>query len=369
MLLERADINPNQAETNDGRAPLSLAAERGYEGVVKMLLERADINPNQETKYGPTPLSLAAEKGNEGVVKMLLEREDLNPNQADTKYGRTPIGLAAAKRHKGVVRTLLERADVNPNQADTKYGRTPVCSAAAKGHEGVVRMLLKRADVNPDQADIEYGRTPLAWAAWCGHSGIVKMLLEREDVSSTTLDNYSQIPLSLALFEGHDEVVKILLGWDNVNSDPVARRSRTFFLPSGVPRNEHAMEMRSNGDDPNIDISDLTGRPALSSPDCDKQEVVWGLDDSVSKSRDRDLSSAELPVSRLSSVGPLKPRRPPKTTGTHPSASQSILSLAVDRRFIISSFICLFAFILYILPSPSLDVFSFRKPLSSERLV
>ena len=129
------------------------------------------------------------------------------------------------------------------------------------------------------------------------------------------------------------------------------------------------MEMRSRSDDPNTDISDLADQSALPSADRDKQEVIWDLKDPLSKSRDSDLSSGEL--SRLSqppSVVPLKPQHPPKTTGTHPSASHSILSFAVDQRFIISSLICLFAFLLYILPSSSLDIFSFRKYYPREGL-
>jgi ankyrin repeat protein len=67
-----------------------------------MLLERKDVNPNQaDTEYGRTPLSWAAENGHEGVVKMLLERKDVNPNQADTEYGRTPLSWAAERGHEG----------------------------------------------------------------------------------------------------------------------------------------------------------------------------------------------------------------------------------------------------------------------------
>ena len=73
-----------------------------------MLLEREDVNPDKpDTKYGQTPLSWAASKGHEVVVKMLLEREDVNPNQPDTKYGRTPPSWAAENEHEGVVNMLL----------------------------------------------------------------------------------------------------------------------------------------------------------------------------------------------------------------------------------------------------------------------
>ena len=75
-----------------------------------MLLERGDVNPNQaDTRYGRTLLSWAAEKGNEGIAKMILERGDVNPKQADTTYGRTPLSWAAENGHEGIVKILLER--------------------------------------------------------------------------------------------------------------------------------------------------------------------------------------------------------------------------------------------------------------------
>ena len=193
MLLERENVNPDQADTKYGQTPLSWAAEGGHEGVVKMLLEREDVNPDQpDTYYGQTPLSWAAANGHEGVVKMLLERRDVNPNQADIKYGRTPLWWATKGRYEGVVKIVLEREGVNPNQPDTEYGRTPLWWAAEKGYEGIVKMLLERGEVNPDQADTECGWTPLSLAAANRHKGIVKILFERKDVRTFMPDNMNQ---------------------------------------------------------------------------------------------------------------------------------------------------------------------------------
>jgi len=43
MLLERKDINPDQADTRFGWTPLSWAAENGHKGVVKMIMQWNDV--------------------------------------------------------------------------------------------------------------------------------------------------------------------------------------------------------------------------------------------------------------------------------------------------------------------------------------
>ena len=122
--MKEWDVN---ADDCMGMTALNWASGRGHSDVVKILLERADVNPDQgDTEYGQTPLSWAAERGHEEIVKMLLGREDINPNQADTEYGRAPLSWAAVKGHEGIVRIFLAREDVDPNQADTFYSRTPL---------------------------------------------------------------------------------------------------------------------------------------------------------------------------------------------------------------------------------------------------
>ena len=216
LLLEREDVNPNATEDVCGCTALSWALESGYVGVVKMLLERKDVNPDYVDHSSKTPLLWAAENGHEGIVKMLLERKDVHPDLADTEYGETPLSWAAENGHEGVVKILLERKDVNPDHVDDS-GKTPLLWAAKNGHEGVVKMLLERKDVNPDHADTHYGKTSLLWAAENGHEGIVKMLLERKDVNPGHVDHYGETPLSWAAENGRERVVKMLSERKDVN--------------------------------------------------------------------------------------------------------------------------------------------------------
>ena len=268
MLLEREDVNPNQADTNCGKTPLSWAAEKGHSGVVKMLLEREDVNPSQvDTMFGRTPLSRVAQNGYSGVVKMLLEREDVNPDQVDTKYGITPLWWAAENGHEGVVKMLLEREDVNPNQPDTWSGRTLLSWAAGNGHSGIVKMLLEQKGVNPNQADPESSQTPLSRAAESGYEGVVKILLEREDVNPNQAEAmFDRTPLSRAAQNGHSGVVKMLLGREDVNPNQVDTIfGRTPLLWAAISGNEGVVKILLEREDVNPNQADtMFGRTPLS---------------------------------------------------------------------------------------------------------
>jgi ankyrin repeat protein len=71
-----------ESKDEDGRTPLSLAAEKGHESVIKQLIERgADLE--SKDKYGLTPLSWAAENGHEAVVKKRADLDLKDNEEAD----------------------------------------------------------------------------------------------------------------------------------------------------------------------------------------------------------------------------------------------------------------------------------------------
>jgi len=361
ILLEREGVNPDQPDTNYGQTPLSLAAGKGHESIVKILLEREGVNPDQpDTRYGRTPLSWAAENGHEGIVKILLEREGVNPDQPDTFHGQTPLSWAAENGHEGVVKILLEREGVNPDQPDSTWGRTPLSWAARNGHEGVVKILLEREGVNPDHPDSEYGRTPLSWAALRGHVGVVKMLLERQGVHTATRDKNDQTPLSLALSEGHHQIARILRG------DPYSRATdnsvQTPLPPSDGNGDGCVVDMQFTDRDPCTDITDINTPPALPPANLDERQGISDPMDLIPEHVDSDLSSTEgSTLPQLLPMPSLKPRSAPGATYNHADHTRSILSLILDRYFLIASFTCLLAFLIYIIPSPLSHIFSHDK--------
>ncbi|KAH0537544.1 hypothetical protein FGG08_005679 [Glutinoglossum americanum] len=207
-LLESTMVVGSKDSAN--RTPLSWAAERGHEEVVKLLLSRGDVAADSKDEDGRTPLSWAAEGGHQEVVKLLLARDDVAADSKDKYPGRTPLSWAAERGHEEVVKLLLGRGDVTVDSKDW-YGRTPLLLAAAEGHEGLVKLLLVRDDVAAD-SKTDYGQTPLLRAAGRGHAGVVKLLLDRDDVAVDSKDRGNRTPLSWAAWRGHEETVKLLLG-------------------------------------------------------------------------------------------------------------------------------------------------------------
>ena len=253
LLLRKKHIQSYQQDTNPGRTALSWAAAKGHEGAARTLLGPRFVNlrsigrrwgkpsravsvlfsgryvkPDISSKFGRTPLSLAAENGHEGIVKLLLGRGDVNPAIPDTSYGLTPLSWAAVGGHEGIVRLLLGRKDVNPDRSNG-YDGTSLVWAAKNGHEGVAKLLLGRRNTNPDSSG-KSGRTPLSLAAGNGHEGIVKLLLGREDVDPDTPDAHDGwTPLSWAAGNGHQGVVELFLGREDVDSNSLSKSGQTPF--------------------------------------------------------------------------------------------------------------------------------------------
>ena len=167
-----------ELKDDNGRTPLSWAAERGHEAVVRLLVKRDDVDINAKDNEGITPLIFAAVSGHKGVVQPLIERDDIEVNAKDGT-GKTALIWAAGYGYEAVVRQLLiERNDVEINARDSE-GKTALIWAAENGYEAVVRQLLIEGDnVEIDAKDNE-GKTAIKRANANRYKAVVQLLIKR----------------------------------------------------------------------------------------------------------------------------------------------------------------------------------------------
>lgn len=262
---------------SNGQTPLSFAAERGHEEVVRILLAVPDVNPDsQDTlclRNGErTPLSFAAERGNVEVVRLLLETGCADTNSKTSGAllgGRTPLSFAAEKGHSDVVRQLLTRSDIEADCMDST-GRSPLAFAAQGGHILSVQLLLADGTVNADSMNVE-GWTPLAFAAANGHSEVIKPLIETEVVNPNSKNRKGPYrgftPLMSAVWNNHELAVKALLANGKVDVNGGAESQitdrQTPLMIAAYNGSEPIVKLLLQMDKIDINLTDDEGHTAL----------------------------------------------------------------------------------------------------------
>jgi hypothetical protein len=252
LLLNTGKVDADSKD-NNGRPPLSWAAENGHEEVVKLLLEK-DADPNSQDYDGRTPLLFATDRGHEAVVRLLVKRgADIN---AKDNFGATALHWAARNDHTLIMSLLLENgASIEVKE---KRGGTPlVWAIERKSETGIKKLLAKRAEVEysyipiPRQLDdlwreqqllpllrerdaqalklliavkaadedllnellpewvAAQARTPLLRAVEINDETIVSLLLGK-GAKPDSMSRSGQTPLSLAREIGNDTIIRLL---------------------------------------------------------------------------------------------------------------------------------------------------------------
>ena len=130
LLRHKTDSSSEQSWS---RSPLSEAAEKGHESVVKQYLDDGHDIEAKDDIFGQSPLSWAVENGQEAVVKLLLDRNA--QIESKNKYGQTALWLAARHGHARVVKLLIERNVIA--DAEDNVSRTPFQVAHFHQHTGI----------------------------------------------------------------------------------------------------------------------------------------------------------------------------------------------------------------------------------------
>ena len=144
VLLLKAGADAN-ANPSDGESALYLAAQRGFDFVVKQLLEAgADPDLKYIDTLCQTPLQIASFNKHEDVVKLLLEG-GANVNAAGA-WNASALFFAVWQGNLSIVERLLQHgADAN-NRSLPPHGRSlSVLDVAVKYGHQAVRERLERA--------------------------------------------------------------------------------------------------------------------------------------------------------------------------------------------------------------------------------
>lgn len=318
MLLEDERVEADR-KNSEGRTPLSIAAEHGYETVVeeflamtekvdpdsrdnngrtpltwavgptyhygckaswekeltvvRLLLASGRVDPNPADEDGITPLFWAAKNGAESIVEAILEWSGTDPD-ADCGNGSTPLALAASEGHAGVVEVLLRtgKVDINATRIHNGGKSTALSLAAKNGytpHKSVTTLLLSEPGINPNKKNDD-GATPLAMAAEENDLAIARELLAA-GADPNSRDNLGVTPLHHAVipyhvtYEGHAaNMVKELLELNGIDPDPIGIDGRTPLSLAAERGHAELVDIFIATDSIDPDSRDATGRSPLS---------------------------------------------------------------------------------------------------------
>ena len=275
-VLNRPDVDPDLRD-EDGRTPLSRAAESGWEaGVVEALLNTGRVDPDSRDDEGFSPLFRAigeltagfSSKGNglARIIKLLLSRQAVSLKfkgeaawKPKDRYLSThnPILVWAVQNGDAdIVRLMLQKKEADPNEED-EDGRSPLWHAAQEKKEEVVKVLLETEGFEIDKKDREAGRTPFSCAV--GNLAIMRMLFETRRVDVNARDNNGMTALSHAVQfsysaeEGQVDIVEFLLGMAGAEPDVKDGSGRTPLSHAAKNRHQGVIDklLKTEGVDPN----------------------------------------------------------------------------------------------------------------------
>ncbi|KAE8364765.1 ankyrin repeat-containing domain protein [Aspergillus caelatus] len=219
--------------------------------VVKRLIQNRAIPVNIRDKYGYTPLWIAADRGYEEMVKLLPERSDLEPDIPSIQ-GVTPLGHVASQENQAIVKRLLAHGGVDPiceYSPDRKQvGVTPLATAAITGRAAMVKLMIEhvpKEQLEPAAAmafrytanfgckdvmevlinsvgnvnfQIENGQSLLMYTYSRGYGDIAKQLLTKDGIDAGCEDNNGKTFLGIAVGRGNTEMVKHLVARGDVKT-------------------------------------------------------------------------------------------------------------------------------------------------------
>ncbi|KAH8429485.1 ankyrin repeat domain-containing protein [Aspergillus melleus] len=200
-------------DSTDCKKQLQIAIIRGEELAVANLVESGIVDLNMPGPTGVTPLGVAAYGDNETIMDSLLRLSVIQPDLKD-HFGMTPLATSALFGKHKMIRQLLNSGRVNVNSIND-FDLPPVALAVALGHQTAARTILEFKQVDMRQKD-SLGRTITALAAVGGNKAIFDMLSQYGQ-PYTVEDKLGRTPLFYAIKGGNHRIVQSILSHSRVS--------------------------------------------------------------------------------------------------------------------------------------------------------
>ncbi|PUU78812.1 ankyrin repeat-containing domain protein [Tuber borchii] len=334
---------PDLPDTLFYRTPLSWAAERGNEHIVKLLLAQNGVDPNTPCDQGRTPLLWAVNSRQESIVKLLLGDTKVDPNTPDDLHNRTPLFWAVENGHLGIIKLLLHKKKVNPNIPEYY---TPLHWAAEHDDEDVnlpdtartgfqawptdvVKLLIERKDVDHNSFDGE-GQTPLVDVVISNHKNVVEQLLEAGEADANWGDKNGQTSLHWSAGLGNEGIVRLFLRLQNIDPNPSDISGKAPLSCAAANGLEGVVKIFLETKDVNLCFADDNGRTPLEWARLRRHKNVVNLLQECKGVilRPRDGISLTLPLDTVRGLGPDMRMRVPKDSDQAKTGNYNILTLA-----------------------------------------
>ena len=216
-LLHARGANPGVKNTS-GKGCLHYAVESRNLAVLEWLLKKS-AHVDASTTFGVTPLMQACGRGDVEAARMLHEHH-ANLAARDTS-GRSCVHYAVESGDVSVMRWLLEHgAEVNVPEST---GLMPLMQACGKGNIEVAR-LLQAHHANLAAKD-DRGRNCMYYAAAHGRQAVVDWLLA-QGAPADEPDSQGETPIYCAFSKRHWAVVNSLLAADVELSRKISKHRR-----------------------------------------------------------------------------------------------------------------------------------------------
>lgn len=269
LISAGADLNSTMTE----------AILEGHERLAHdLLLAGSDVNQAELCYFRGTPLTFAAAKGYEQLVRALLDR---GADTSLTVIGSTALHLAVRGGHLSTVEVLLAAGmTVDPIDSNGQTALHIAATCTSNTTALIDTLVAAGADVGARHHALGEGHRPLHTAAHAENCEAALALVQRHGADVDAADSSGGRPLHDACKRMHSEMVELLLGW---GADETTLDNHGRAAADGIPSVQ--------------EIQDWYGYPGSGSEgehDDDDDDDGDGGDDGIEREMAKDVAKRDL---------------------------------------------------------------------------